>query len=219
MSETEENIFLFYPNIIGFARVILAIISFYYMSTNYILSSVCYITSALLDAVDGIAARHFNQSTKFGAILDQLTDRVGTMCLCAVLAHFYPNYMFFFLISMGIDVACHWIYLHTSLLQGKASHKFVDLSSNPIMHHYYSNRNFLFFMCMGNEMFYCTLYLLYFTPGPSIFGMSLFKMLLYISTPIALAKSFISIVHCCVAAKNLSIIDVNERKALREKSK
>lgn len=54
-----------------------------------------------------------------------------------------------------------------SLLQGKASHKFVDLSSNPIMHHYYSNRNFLFFMCMGNEMFYCTLYLLYFTPGPS----------------------------------------------------
>ncbi|KRT82788.1 hypothetical protein AMK59_3515, partial [Oryctes borbonicus] len=117
-------------------------------------------------------SRHFNQSTKFGAILDQLTDRVGTMCLCAVLAHFYPDYMLFFLLSMSIDIACHWIYLHTSLLQGKTSHKFVDLSSNPIMHYYYSNRNFLFFMCMGNEMFYCALYLLYFSEGPLILGMS-----------------------------------------------
>jgi CDP-diacylglycerol--inositol 3-phosphatidyltransferase len=46
-------------------------------------------------------------------MLDQLTDRCGTMGLCVVLAHFYPDYMFWFILSMCIDIACHWIYLHT----------------------------------------------------------------------------------------------------------
>nr|XP_022902830.1 CDP-diacylglycerol--inositol 3-phosphatidyltransferase [Onthophagus taurus] len=218
MSEIEENIFLFYPNIIGFLRVILAIISFYFMPTNYIIATTCYVTSALLDAVDGHAARHFNQSTKFGAILDQLTDRCGTMCLCAVLAHFYPRFMFWFLISMSVDIACHWIYLHTSLLQGKTSHKFVDMSSHPIMRLYYTDRKVLFFMCAGNELFYALLYLLYFTEGPLVMDTSLIRIGIFLSAPVAIAKALISILHCIVAAKNLSIIDINERKALREKT-
>ena len=37
--------------------------------------SACYILSGFLDAFDGHAARAFNQSTKFGAMLDMLTDR------------------------------------------------------------------------------------------------------------------------------------------------
>ena len=94
MTETQENIFLFVPNIIGmylmyifigyyvfahlipivfihyenvsgFGRVILAIISFYFMPTHCVLACVCYVTSALLDAIDGHAARYFNQSKCF----------------------------------------------------------------------------------------------------------------------------------------------------------
>lgn len=212
-----ENIFLFVPNIIGYARVILAFISFYFMPTNYIIATTCYMTSALLDAFDGHAARYYNQSTKFGAILDQLTDRCGTMCLCAVLAHFYPKYMFLFLLSMCIDIACHWIYLHTSLLQGKTSHKFIDMSENPIMHLYYTNRTVLFCMCAGNEAFYAALYLLYFTTGPIIAGMSLFKIVLYFSAPVAIVKSGISLLHLVVACRNLSIIDIAERQKLAAK--
>lgn len=53
-----------------------------------------------------------------------------------------------------------------SLLQGKTSHKFVDMSENPIMHLYYTNRTVLFCMCAGNEAFYAALYLLHFTEGP-----------------------------------------------------
>lgn len=49
----------------GFGRVILAIISFYFMPTHCILACVCYVTSALLDAIDGHAARYFNQSKCF----------------------------------------------------------------------------------------------------------------------------------------------------------
>lgn len=88
MAEVKENIFLFVPNIIGelseylfihinynhffndlmffvsgFARVVLALISFYFMPTHCVIACSCYVTSALLDAFDGHAARYFNQST------------------------------------------------------------------------------------------------------------------------------------------------------------
>jgi CDP-diacylglycerol--inositol 3-phosphatidyltransferase len=70
-----ENIFLFVPNLIGYIRIILTLVSFYYMPTEYGIACFCYIVGGLLDAVDGHAARYFNQSTKYGAMLDQLTDR------------------------------------------------------------------------------------------------------------------------------------------------
>merc|ERR1711879_32107 len=80
----------------------------------------CYILSGLLDAFDGHAARELNQSTKFGAMLDMLTDRCATMCLLATLSPFYPKWLFFFQLSMTIDISCHWIHLHTSLLEKEA---------------------------------------------------------------------------------------------------
>lgn len=57
-------IYLFYFFIFfsGYARIILAIISFYFMQTHYAIAGWCYIISALLDAIDGHAARAFNQS-------------------------------------------------------------------------------------------------------------------------------------------------------------
>lgn len=81
--EQEENVFMFVPNLIGtcgatyqgYARVILAGISLYYMRDNPRVCTVLYGISCLLDAFDGMAARRFNQSTKFGAVLDMVTDR------------------------------------------------------------------------------------------------------------------------------------------------
>ncbi|XP_012287986.1 CDP-diacylglycerol--inositol 3-phosphatidyltransferase [Orussus abietinus] len=213
-----ENIFLFVPNIIGYGRIILALISFYFMPRNYVIASWCYIISGLLDAVDGHAARYFNQSTKFGGMLDQLTDRVGTMCLLVTLSQFYPAYTFWFQLSMAIDIACHWIYLHTTLLQGKTSHKFVDMSENPIMRVYYTNRQVLFIMCAGNEAFYAALYLLHFTEGPILVGISLFRAVLLLSAPIAFIKTLISLLHGYVACINLGIIDVKEREAKRKEN-
>lgn len=46
----------------GYARIFLAVIAFYFMRTNYVVAGWCYIVSALLDSVDGHAARAFNQS-------------------------------------------------------------------------------------------------------------------------------------------------------------
>lgn len=104
--------------------------------------------------------------TKFGAMLDQLTDRAGTSCLMMTLATFYPQYTFWLQLSMAIDITGHWLYLHTTTLQGKTSHKFIDMSGNPIMRLYYMNKTVLFFMCAGNEAFYAALYVMYFYTGP-----------------------------------------------------
>jgi CDP-diacylglycerol--inositol 3-phosphatidyltransferase len=135
-----ENIFLFVPNLIGFARIILAIISFYFMPTSPYVAVVCYLLSGFLDAFDGHAARMLNQSTKFGSLLDMLTDRCATMCLCVVLAMFYPKWAIFFQLSMTLDIASHWLWMISSMMNGSNSHKTLDLSANPFLRIYYTSR-------------------------------------------------------------------------------
>lgn len=80
-TEPQENIFLFWPNIIGYFRIVLAIASLYYMPLHPRTCSLLYSASCLLDALDGYAARYFDQSTRFGAVLDMITDRCTTSSL------------------------------------------------------------------------------------------------------------------------------------------
>lgn len=54
---------------LGYGRIVLAVIAFYFMQTNYIVAGWCYIISALLDAIDGHAARYFNQSEWTATVL------------------------------------------------------------------------------------------------------------------------------------------------------
>jgi len=44
MSST-DNVFLFVPNLIGYARIFLALLSFWFMPTNYVVAAWCYILS------------------------------------------------------------------------------------------------------------------------------------------------------------------------------
>jgi CDP-diacylglycerol--inositol 3-phosphatidyltransferase len=45
------------------------------MSYHPIYCTIAYIISQLLDAVDGQVARMLGQTSKFGAVLDMVTDR------------------------------------------------------------------------------------------------------------------------------------------------
>lgn len=207
-----ENIFIFVPNLIGYGRIILALLSFYYMPTNHIMAASMYILSGFLDAFDGHAARALNQATKFGAMLDMLTDRCGTMCLLVTLSHFYPQYMFLFQISMTIDISCHWLHLHTTLLAGRKSHKGEDSNTNPILRIYYTSKVVLFFMCAGNELFYSSLYLLHFTEGPIIAGVGLWRILSYGLLPVGVLKSVLALMQGYSAALSLGEVDVLERQ-------
>uniref|UniRef100_A0A5K3FT36 CDP-diacylglycerol--inositol 3-phosphatidyltransferase n=1 Tax=Mesocestoides corti TaxID=53468 RepID=A0A5K3FT36_MESCO len=206
-----ENIFLFVPNIIGYARIILLLYACWYMPTSAVDAIFAYLLSALLDAFDGHAARLLDQSTRFGAMLDMLSDRCTTMCLLFTLCTFYPRYIFLFQLSACIDIASHWLHVHTSIQDGLSSHKAIRLDGNPLLRIYYTNRVVLFIMCAGNELFYAMLYLVHFTEGPIFLGLGVYRLVIFATFPIALVKTFISLVHLYAASVNLAGIDASER--------
>jgi len=214
----DNNVFLFVPNLIGYGRVVLGIGSLFFMPFNHIIAATLYILSGFLDAFDGMAARALNQSSKFGAMLDMLTDRCATMCLLATLCTFYPSYLFFFQIVMLVDISCHWIHLHTSNMLGKGSHKTISEGENALLRFYYTNKPFLFFMCAGNELFYSMLYLLHFTYGFTILGMSLIKLSVILLFPVAVLKVVLAIMQGGLAWRNLGYLDIAEREQTTEKT-
>lgn len=199
---TTGQVLLYVPNLIGYARIILLIASLFFMLNDPWTTAGLYMSSALLDAFDGHAARILNQCSKFGAMLDMLTDRVATSMLLMALSVLYPKFSIFFQLSMGLDIWAHWLHMHTVQELGRASHKAFGPDSNPILRIYYTNRIVLFFMCAGNEIFYSSLYFWAFTDLNGIV-----PVLVYVSLPIAVIKSGIALVQLVYAARNLAELD------------
>ncbi|KAF5985692.1 CDP-diacylglycerol-inositol 3-phosphatidyltransferase [Fusarium coicis] len=160
-----ENIFLFIPNIIGYARIVLAIASLYYMPLHPRTCSFLYSVSCLLDALDGYAARIYEQSTRFGAVLDMVTDRCTTACLIVFLSSAFPRWAIVFQGLIALDLASHYMHMYATLVVSgtNASHKSIDESKNWLLHLYYTNKNVLFALCALNELFFIALYLLCFS--------------------------------------------------------
>ncbi|KAN0070747.1 Isocitrate/isopropylmalate dehydrogenase domain containing protein [Elaphomyces granulatus] len=128
--EQEENVFLFYPNLI-----------------------------------DGLAARHFEQSTTFGAVLDMVTDRCTTACLLVFLSSAWPRWAILFQSLISLDMASHYMHMYATLTMGGSgqSHKKVDSKRSWILYQYYHSRTVLFICCALNELFFIGLYLLSFS--------------------------------------------------------
>ncbi|KAI1495599.1 CDP-diacylglycerol-inositol 3-phosphatidyltransferase-like protein PIS [Biscogniauxia marginata] len=160
-----ENIFLFWPNIIGYSRIVLAIASLYYMPLHPRTCSLLYSISCLLDALDGYAARYFNQSTRFGAVLDMVTDRCTTSCLLVFLSSAFPRWAIVFQGLITLDFASHYMHMYATLAMGgsEESHKNVDKSRSWLLNLYYTNKTVLFVCCALNEVFFIALYLLSFS--------------------------------------------------------
>lgn len=160
----QENIFVFIPNLIGYSRVFLAIASLYYMPLHPRTCSGLYSVSCLLDALDGFAARRYNQATTFGGVLDMVTDRCTTACLLVFLASAWPRWSIVFQGLISLDLASHYMHMYASLsMGGGQSHKKVDSSRSYILHLYYTNRTVLFLFCALNELFFIALYLVSFS--------------------------------------------------------
>ncbi|KAE8441641.1 hypothetical protein EG329_004608 [Mollisiaceae sp. DMI_Dod_QoI] len=160
-----ENIFVFWPNIIGYIRIVLAFASLYYMPLHPRTCSLLYSVSCLLDALDGYAARYFEQSTRFGAVLDMVTDRCTTACLLVFLSSAFPRWAIIFQGLISLDLASHYVHMYATLAMGGAetSHKAVDKSRSYILNLYYTNKTVLFLFCALNEVFFIALYLLSFS--------------------------------------------------------
>lgn len=126
----------------GYSRIILAIASLYYMPLHPRTCSILYSVSCLLDALDGLAARRFDQSTKFGAVLDMVTDRCTTSCLLVFLSSAFPRWALLFQGLISLDFASHYIHMYATLTMGgsEQSHKKVDQSRSKLLHLYYTNK-------------------------------------------------------------------------------
>ncbi|POS77221.1 CDP-alcohol phosphatidyltransferase [Diaporthe helianthi] len=164
-TQPTENIFFFIPNLIGYVRIVLAISSLYYMPLHPRTCSLLYSVSCLLDALDGYAARYYEQSTRFGAVLDMVTDRCTTSCLLVFLSSAFPRWAIIFQGLISLDFASHYMHMYTTLVMGGSnqSHKSVDKSRSWLLNLYYTNKVVLFVACALNELFFIALYLLSFS--------------------------------------------------------
>lgn len=150
-----------------------------------------------------------NQASRFGAVLDMVTDRVATTCLCIYLAMlFQPQHAIFFASLVVLDIFSHWAHMYAALYAKAESHKG---SKHWLVRLYYS-RTILFSACLGNESFFALLYLFgagvrgpilatLSSPLPilAVSDVSLVVVLLVICFPVFLLKQTTNVVQMKVA--------------------
>ncbi|GAA5992397.1 hypothetical protein JCM11641_002730 [Rhodosporidiobolus odoratus] len=238
--KTEENVFLFVPNLIGYTRVLLGAASLVYMPTHPKFCTVAYCISALLDAVDGQAARALGQTSRFGSILDMVTDRCMTSCLLCFLASAYPSLAILFQFLISLDFSSHYIHMYASIVSGSKSHKTVTKKQSWILWSYYNNSNTLFLFCAFNELFFVSLYVLHayskpllspsqlaslppsvlhvLTSFPFLLRTSWPHVVAGITAPVMIGKQIINVVQFWKAAKVLNDQDLEERYEAKMKA-
>ena len=87
------------------------ILSFYFAMTNYKLTLLFYLLAFGGDVVDGYIARACNQSSRFGGVLDMVTDRVSTCGFLFMLSHLYPEWKFMLTMLVCLDIFSHWFHV------------------------------------------------------------------------------------------------------------
>ena len=150
-----------------------------------------------------------------------VTDRASTACLCIVLGALYPQYVAGLCSLIMLDLFSHWY--HTSATR-TGTHK---KSSNWLVNVYYS-RKVLFTVCAATELWYMSLYMMHFTPGPALplpasWGLApigLWRAACYASTPLFGFKQLTNVVQLYMACEAMvrSVGEQSGHGAAREAS-
>ena len=111
MPVSSTDVLFYYPNLIGYVRVICMVVSFYFALTNWQITLIAYSCAFVGDVVDGYVARAFKQSSTYGGILDMVTDRVSTCGFLVVLTNLYPQYIFAITMLIVLDIGSHWFHV------------------------------------------------------------------------------------------------------------
>lgn len=209
---TARDVYFYAPNLIGYTRILLAVFAFGVAWTSPAYFYGAYFVSSWLDAVDGHVARLYGQASRFGAVLDMITDRCATACLCVILAQFFPTYANAFLFLIALDFTSHYTHMYATLLLQKESHKQIDATQNWFLRLYYTNRLVLGFMCAANEGFFLSLYMVHFLPGPLVplpyFGPTpFFVAFTALCFPFMLIKQFLNVIQWYGACNEIARFD------------
>lgn len=162
------SVFLYIPNIIGYFRFIFLFAILFTYQDFPITTIFLYGLSQLLDMFDGMAARHFNQCSNFGAVLDMVCDRASNGVLLAICGHLYPQYSWLFYGDIVLDLVSHWYQMYSALSSGK-HHKQIK-NKFALLDIYYYNKLVLGGLVAGNEAFLLSSYLLAFSEKLNMTG-------------------------------------------------
>lgn len=215
-----NKVFLYVPNIIGYARFLFYLASFVSHSLgHWQLCIGLYAIAFILDEFDGRAARAYNQSSNFGAALDMVADRSATAGLCLILAQLYPSYLLAFIGAIALDISSHYYLIYATGLLNKSSHKdSAEWSTNRLLKLYYGSKPFMDLLILGNELFYILLYLNFYLAGvnfsPINLNLDLGQLLLIICLPIYFLKQATNIFQLQAAAQEIAALDaiLNDEK-------
>lgn len=168
-------VMLYVPNLIGYFRVACMVASFYLAcgcsssgplscnvnDANWALAIFVYGLNFAGDVVDGYAARQFNQCSKYGGVLDMVTDRTSTAGLCALLAVLYPNEAFVYISLIVLDIFSHWF--HVVNAEVTAKHHKAEQSS-VFLQWYYGCYPLFAYCCLSQEFYYLSRWALRYAP-------------------------------------------------------
>ena len=153
------DVLLYWPNIIGYIRFAFLMISTYFaFSTTYwVFFPVFYGAAYLMDIADGMAARAFNQCSRYGAALDMICDRASNATMYMILSGLFPKWDFVFYACFILDFGSHWYQFQTTALMKAESHKGKNKDENFVINLYYNNKLFFSTLVIGSET--CTVFL------------------------------------------------------------
>ena len=214
---TPTQILCYYANIMDYFRIIAAMYAFYVSKKDPICFIICYFISFILDAFDGMVARAAHQTSKLGATLDMVTDRISTAGLLAVLSGFYPDYSTYFVYLIMLDVGSHWLQTHSGFLVNIKNDNHKNLGEKFfLLRLYYTNRNVLGVVCLGAEVFLLLLYFNHFYP--KFLENPFFLGFFYVNFAIYVFKQIISIIQIFGASSRIAVWDAKEAtEKLQEK--
>ena len=216
---TSMQVLCYYANLMDYLRVVLSMYAFYKAKDRPDIFIVCYFISFILDAFDGMVARHYHQVSILGATLDMVTDRISTAGLLAILSGFYEQYKTYFVYLIMLDVGSHWLQTHSGFLVDVKNDNHKNLGEKFfLLRLYYTNRNVLGIVCLGAEVFLLMLYFNHFYPN--LILNKIYLVFYYICFAIYAFKQLVSILQIFGASQRIAVWDAKKSTdKLNEKSK
>jgi CDP-diacylglycerol--inositol 3-phosphatidyltransferase len=194
----------YWPNLIGYGRIVFAYLAFSVCFSDFQLAVIYYLVSQGLDAVDGTVARALGQSSKFGAVLDMLTDRMTTGVLYVVLALLYREQWGFYAFLLVLDITSHWMQMYSTLTRGNQSHK--D-NTNFLLNFYYKFPYALLFFCVGDQLWIVAQYAMHFTAAQGGAAHERLQLISTCSFPVFLFKQLMNVVQLYDSIDSLNEFD------------
>ena len=197
------QVLCYYANIMDYFRVFSAMYAFYIAKERPIIFVVCYFISFILDAFDGMAARAAGQTSKLGATLDMVTDRISTAGLLAILSGFYERYCIAFVYLIMLDVGSHWLQTHSGFLVNVNNDNHKNLGEKFfLLKLYYTNRKVLGIVCLGAELFLLLSYFNHFYP--ELMNNQIYRIFFWFNFVIYIFKQIVSIIQIIGASSRIA---------------